>query len=321
MKAMKRTIGITLLAVSCMTAWAQDAKTIRMVVPYPPGGGTDTLTRQIAQGMSEYLGQPVVVDNRGGANGQIAGEIVAKAEPDGQTLLVVENAFTVNPHLFKGYPLNPTRDFSAISLMGTAPLILVAHPSVAADNVKDLVEFAKKNPGKLTYASAGNGNPTHISAELFKLATGTNLQQIPYKGSGPAVTDLLGGHVAMMFTGISAVKGFVDKKQLKAMAVTGKTRSAVMPDVPTLAESGVPIPELEQGTWWGVVGPAKLPPEIANKIALAIKKAGEMEAIRAKLRGMSIEPVSNSPQEFTRWIESESIKYGNLVTRAKIDTN
>jgi tripartite-type tricarboxylate transporter receptor subunit TctC len=317
----KRRSLLAALAGLPAVSWSQGTKAIRLIVPYPPGGGTDILARQIAQGMAENLAQPVVVENRPGGNGQIAGDVVSKAEPDGTTLLVVENAFVLNPYLFKEYTVNPVRDFMAVSLMGTAPLVMVVNPSVPAANLREFVAYAKANPGKLSYGSAGNGNPTHICPELFKLATGTDILQVPYKGSGPAITDLMGGQVSMMFTGISAVKGFVEAGRLRAIGLTGKTRSQVLPQVPTLAEAGVPIPDLDQGTWWGVVGPAKLPKPIAARLAQSIHTAGQTAAIKSKLQSMSIEPLSNSPEEFASWISAASAKYGDLVKRARIGTS
>lgn len=311
------------LALGTGAGWAQPAggKPIRLIVPYPPGGGTDILARQIARGMSERLGVQLVIENKGGANGLLAAEQVARAEPDGNTLLVMDNALVVNPYLFKDFTLNPEKDFSAISLMGTAPLVLVVNPAVPADSVKELVAYAKAHPGKLSYGSAGNGNPTHIAPEMFKLATGTDILQVPYKGSGPAITDLVSGQVSMMFTGISAVKGFVGAGRLRPLAVTGKIRSTTLPNVPTLTQAGTPIAELEQGSWWGIVGPAGLPAAAATRLAQAVQSAAQDADIRARLASMSITSVSNTPDEFARWIGAESVKYATLLKRANIEAN
>lgn len=308
------------LTTAGVKAQAVMPKQVRLVVPYPPGGSTDILARHIAKGMSSQLGLPVIIDNRGGANGMIAAENVARAEADGSTLLVVENAITVNPFLFKDFTVRPDKDFSAISLMGTAPVILVVNPSLPVSNVKELVAYARANPQKLSYGSGGNGNPTHICPEMFKLATGTEILQVPYKGSGPAVTDLIGGQVSMMFTGISAVKSFVEAGKLKAIAVTGTKRSPAMSQVPTLAESGIPIPELDQGSWWGIVGPSGMSRPMTLRIAEAIRQAGQDSDTRAKLEAVAITPLANSPEEFTRWIASELDKHANLVKQAKIAT-
>ncbi len=323
MNLSRRTLMALAAAMAGTRTWAQAVagRPIRLVVPYPPGGGTDTLARHIAKGMETRLGVTVLVENKGGANGFIAGSMVARADPDGTTLLVVDNAITVNPELFKTFTLKPERDFAAVSLMGTAPLVLVVNPEVPVKNVKDLVAYAKANPKKLTYGSAGTGNTTHLCPEMFKLATQTDIQQIPYKGSGPAIVDLVGGQVSMMFTGISAVKQFVESGKLRALAVTGRSRSQAMPEVPTLAEAGVAIPELDQGTWWGIVGPAGLPMKDALNLAMAIESAGQDPETKARLNAMSITPVANKPDEFSRWISSEVIKYADLVKRAHIEVN
>ena len=309
------------LVTGVAVAQAFPDRPIHLIVPYPPGGGTDTLARQIANGMGEALGKTVIVENRGGANGRIAGEAVAHAAADGYTLLVVDNAFASNPSLFKDNPLNPIKDFTPISLTGTAPLVLVIGASVPANSLKDLITLAKASPGKLTYASAGNGNTTHLSPEMMKLSSGVSIQQIPYKGSGPAVTDLVGGQVTMMFTGISAVKQFIDTKQLKALAVTGTKRSTLLPNVPTMAEAGFPLPDLDLGSWWGIVGPAGIPKEVVAKLNEAIKNATDSPGIREKLQAQNIDPRSDSPQEFAKLINDETGKYADLVKRAKIETN
>ena len=290
----------------------------RILVGYPPGGGTDTVTRHIAVGMAEALGQPVIVENRTGASGLIAAEAVSRAAPNGRLLLNIDQGFIANPFLMKNWSLVPHRDVTPISLMGSAPLILVVPPSVTARTLQELIALAKANPGKLTYGSAGSGNTTHLSPELLKFKAGLDIIQVPYKGSGPAVTDLLGGRISMMFTGVSAVRGAIADGRLYPIAITGTSRSQVFPQVPTLAEAGVPIPELNLGTWWGLAGPPEMPRDVVARIAQAVKAAAENATIREKLAALNIRSVSNTPEEFLDMVRAESASYGNLLRRANI---
>ncbi len=300
---------------------AQPATTggLRIIVGYPPGGGTDTVTRHIAAGLADVLGYAVVVENRPGASGLIGGEAVSRAAPDGRTLMTMESAFTVNPSLRKTWTLDPTRDFTQVSLMGTAPLILVVHPAIPAKTLAELLAYAKANPGKLTYGTAGTGNMTHLSPELMKFkAGGLDIVHVPYKGSGPAVTDLLGGRISLMFTGISAVQGHVNEGKLRAIAITGTSRSLVLPQVPTLAEAGLPVPELDLGTWWGLVAPPNMPRDLVTQLNLAIRKVTENPAVREKLASVNIRAVSNTPEEFTKLVRDEVVTYTALVKRGNI---
>ena len=290
----------------------------RILVGYPPGGGTDTVARHVAVGLAEALGQPVIVENRPGASGLLAGEAVSRAGPSSGLLLNMESAFTVNPYLIKNWTLNPYRDFTPVSLIGSAPLFLVVPPAVAARTLKDLIALAKANPGKLTYGSAGSGNTTHLSPELLKFKAGLDIVQVPYKGSGPAVTDLLAGRISMMFTGISAVRGHVNEGKLHPIAVTGTSRAPVFPQVPTLAEAGMPIPELNLGTWWGLVGPPGMPRDTLARLAQAIRTATENAAVREKLAALNIRTINSSPEEFSRLIREESASYGDLIKRTNI---
>lgn len=290
---------------------------IRLVVPYPPGASTDMLSRHIAEGMSEALQQRVVVENRPGANSVIGISSVAKAAPDGYTLTVVETSFAVNPSLHANIPY-ALSDFAPVSLMGTAGLIWVVHPSVPADNAKALVDLLRAQPGKYNYGHAGTGNPTHLGPELLKAKVGLDIVSVAYKGSGPAVQDLVGGSISMMFTGISAVKSYVETGRLKAIAVTSKTRSSIMPDVPTMSEAGISIPELEQGTWWGIFAPAGTPKEVIDRLNDAVARAAQSPAIQQRLAALNIRPMHSTPQAFKDLVVSETAMYADLVKRANI---
>ena len=300
---------------------AAQSDAYRILVGYPPGGGTDTVSRHIAVGLAEALGQPVIVENRPVASGLAAGEAVSQAGPASRLLLTMEGAFTVNPYLMKNWTLNPNKDLTPISLMGSAPLILVVPQSSQAKTLQELVALAKSNPGKLTYGSAGTGNTTHLSAELLKFKAGLDIVQIPYKGSGPAVTDLLAGRISMMFTGISAVRGNILEGKLIPIAVTGASRAQVFPQVPTLAEAGVPMPELNLGTWWGLAGPREMPRDLVSRINHGVKTATENGAIKEKLAALNIRTLSSTPEEFANLLREDSATYGDLIKRANIKLN
>ncbi|MGZ5138479.1 MAG: tripartite tricarboxylate transporter substrate binding protein, partial [Burkholderiales bacterium] len=232
-------------------AWAQTypVKTIRVVVPFAPGGGTDILTRVIAPKMSEMLRQQIIVDNRPGAGSQIGTDLVVKAPPDGYTVLMVDTAFTTNPSLYSKLPYDSIKDLVPVSLSASAPVIMVVHPSVPAKTAKELVALARSHPGALNFASGGPGSSTHLGVELLKYVAKVNLVHIPYKGTGPAVADVLGGQVTMMFAGISSVKQHVEAGRLRAIAVTGDKRSPAMPSVPTFIEAG--LKGVDASTYWG----------------------------------------------------------------------
>ena len=312
-----RILGFVLLATS--TAFAADgfaqqypSKPIRMIVPFSPGGGVDLIGRTLAQKMQEAWGQPVIVDNRGGAGGNLGTDMVAKSPPDGYTLLMgyVGN-LAINPWLFKKLPYDPVKDFVPVSLTATAPNLLVAHPSVAATTVKDLVTLAKAKAGALSYASAGVGTVGHMVAELFKSATGTNIVHIPYKGNGPAVTDLLGGQVQLMFGAPGAMIAFVEAKRVKAIAVTGQKRSPELPDTPTFAESG--FPKVEANGWYGVLAPAGTPRTVVDAVNKQIVRIISLPEVRERLVTHGYTPTSSTPEEFAQLIKSDLVKWRDVV--------
>src|SRR5499427_8128785 len=265
-------VGLFLAAACTFPAVAQDAenyptKPIRMIVPYPPAGGTDVVARILADPLATVLGQPIVIDNRGGAAGNLGTDLAAKAPADGYTILFTLSSHTINPKLYDNLPFDVERDFAPISLAALSPQILVANPSVPANNVRELIALAKAQPGKLNFASVGTGSPGHIAGELFKLKTGTDIVHVPYKGGGPAVVDTIGGQVQLLFVSMPAAWQHVKAGKLKAIAVTSAKRSIAAPDVPTIAESG--IPDYVVDSWYGALAPAKTPPAIVAKLNAA----------------------------------------------------
>ena len=299
-------------------AQAQDwpSKPIRMVVPYPPGGGTDIVARIVNEKLSPELGAPIVIDNKGGAGGSVGTEIAAKAAPDGYTVLMTLSSHTINPKLFPKLGYDVERDFAPVSLAAFIPQILVANPSVPVGNVAELVAYLKANPGKVNYASVGIGSPGHIAGELFKLRTGTQMTHVPYKGGGPAVTDTIGGQVQLLFVSMPAALQFVKQGRLKALAVTSGKRSAAAPDVPTIAENGGP--DVVVDSWYGLLVPAKTPAPIVAKLNGAMVKVLAMPDVREKLFAQGAEAVSSSPAEFDAIIRDELRKWEYVIREAKI---
>ena len=267
-----------------MAAAAQTYPTrpIKFIVPYPPGGGTDVVARILTEPLTAELGQTIVIDNRGGAAGNVGTDIAAKAPADGYTILFTLSSHTINPKLYDKLPFDVERDFVPISMAALIPQILVVHPSVPANNVQELIALAKANPGKLNYASVGTGSPGHIAGELFKLKTGVDIVHVPYKGGGPAVTDTIGGQVQMLFVSMPAAWQLVKAGKLKAIAVTSAKRSQTAPDVPTIAESGVP--DFVVDSWYGALAPAKTPPAIVARLNAALRQgAGDAGRCSEKL--------------------------------------
>lgn len=316
---MKRIAFALLVALTALTAQAQQFpnRPIRLVVSYPPGASTDILARQMAEGMSQELGQPVVVENKPGGNTVIGMQSVATAAPDGYTLAFIDPSFASNPSLQKDIPYT-LGSFTPISLAGTAGLIWVVHPDVKATTAKEFIALAKAEPGKLTYGHSGVGSPPHLAPEILKSRAGIDVLAVPYKGSGPAVTDLLAGRLSMMMTGVSAVKQHVDAGNLRALAVTGKMRSPVMPNVPTLDEAGVPIPELEEGTWWGILAPAGTPADVVARLNRSMQAAAANPAVKEKLAAQNILTLHSTPEAFGTLIAKETKSYADLVKKTGI---
>lgn len=289
---------------------------IRLVVPYPPAGGTDIVARTLAEPLAGVLGQPVLVDNRGGAAGNLGTDIVAKSAPDGYTILFTLSSHTINPKLYDKLPFDVEKDFAPISLAALIPQILVANPSVPANNVRELIALAKAEPGKLNYASVGTGSPGHIAGELFKLRTGVDIVHVPYKGGGPAVTDTLGGQVQLLFVSLPAALQHVRAGRLKALAVTSDRRSQAAPDVPTIGESGVP--DCVVNSWYGALAPAKTPPAIIAKLQAAFARVLAMPAVEEKLFQQGAEAAASTSAEFERRIHDELKQWEYVIREAKI---
>ena len=291
------------------TAWP--AKPIRLIVGFAAGGSTDVTARIIAQALSDRLGQPVVVENRGGAGGNIGADAVAKAEPDGYTLLMATSStFAANPNLYKSLPFDVRKDFAPIAVTAFIPNLLVVNPSVPANNVADFIAYLKANPDKLNFASAGNGTSQHLSAELFNSLAGVRMTHVAYRGGAPAVSDLLGGQVQVIFAPLVEVIQQVRAEKLKALGITTARRSPLLPEVPTILES---LPGYEVALWNGLLAPANTPPDIIDRINRATIEALRSPEVKAKLAEQGSEPVGNTPAEFKAFIESELVKWRRLV--------
>jgi tripartite-type tricarboxylate transporter receptor subunit TctC len=293
------------------------SRPIRLVLPFPPGGGTDTLARIMAPRMNELLGQPIVVDNRAGAAGNIATDIVAKADPDGYTVLMGFNtALTMNPSLYKNLPFDVQRDFKPVTLLATAQYVLVVNSSLPVHSVKELIALAKSKPGQLNYSSSGPGSPLHLAGELFKARTGTDITHIPYKGGGPATIGLLSGQAQLMFGSVSAVMPHVKEGKLRALAVTGLKRSDVAPDLPTLDQSG--LPGFNVTSWYGLLVPRGTPDAIVTNLAAAAQKVVQMPEVREAMAKQGLELSIDTPQEFAGLIKTETATWADLIHKMNI---
>jgi tripartite-type tricarboxylate transporter receptor subunit TctC len=309
-------VGLLLpLAAPAQGAWP--TKPVRIIVPYAAGGVADLLPRIVGEKLAQKWGQPVVVENRAGASGNIGMAEGARADPDGYTLVLAPTGnLTVNPTLFPKLPFDTQHDFTAVTLLAESPNVLVVHPSVPARTFRELIAYAKAYPGKLEYASPGAGSGAHLAGELLDLEAGIKAVHVPYKGIAPAVNDLLGGNVNMMFAGISTVLQHVKSGKLVALAIASPKRSAQLPDVPTVAESG--LPGFDVTSWYGIVTRSGTPAAVVQKIQRDMAEALQSEDVRAKLGGLGLEPVGDTPQQFEALIRAESRKWGDIVQRAGI---
>ena len=321
---MPHAILITLLMLSSLLwtgglvhAQAYPSKPIRWIVTYPPGGPTDLIARAVGAKLSVAWGQQVVIDNRAGAGGAIGTELAAKSVADGYTLLFgTSGGLTINPALISTLPYDPVRDFAPVSLLVINPQILVVHPSVPVSTVKELVAYAKARPGKLNYASVGQGSPNQLGMELLKTLTGIDLVHVPYKGTGPAVTDLLGGQVQLMFNSMPSVLPLVKTGKLKGLAVGSAHRSPAAPDIPTVAEAGVP--GFENVTWYGMFAPAKTPAEIIAKLNTEVVKILADPEMAQRFASQGSEPRSSTPAELAAFMRVEAVRWGKVITAAGI---
>ena len=295
------------------------SKPIRMIVAFPPGGPTDLVSRVIAQKVSEQVGQQVLVENKPGANGNIGAEQAAKAAPDGYTLFYNTSAITLSPALYSKLSFDPLKDYAPVVLTAVVPLVIAVHPSVPANNLKEFIAYLKANPGKATYGSAGNGNVTHLGAFLFLHANGLDAVHVPYKGSAPSLTDLVGGQTQFTAETINAALPYIRDKRLKALAVTSMKRTSVLPDVPTLNESG--MKGFEVGAWQGIVVPANTPPAIVKRLNAEVMKALASPEVKARLAAQGAEPLGSTPGEYGAYIKSEMERWAKVVKQsgAKLD--
>ena len=297
-------------------AQAYPNKPIRMVIPYTPGGFTDTMARSIGDALARALGQPMVYDNKPGANSLIGAGMVAKAAPDGYTLATVIAAHSVNPSLYQKMPFDAVKDFTPVTLIGVAPLILVANVDAPFNNVKELIDYAKAHPGKLAYGSSGTGAAAHLTTEYFNSLTGTKMTHVPYKGTAGALTDLIGGQIHMLFDVVSSMGPHIKAGKVKAIAIASEQRVGEVADVPTFDESG--LPGFQSSTWGMLLAPAGTPKEIVERLASEAAKALRSEDLRAKFDKLGTIPVGNSPQEAAAFLQAEVEKWGKVVRDADV---
>lgn len=319
MKCLSRAlVALVVAVVWAGTASAQSwpNRPIRMIVPYTPGGYTDLMARLVGQKVADALGQTIVFENKPGANAIIGTEVVAKAAPDGYTFGTVIAAHAVNATLNPRLPYDTMKDLSYVSLMSVAPLIMIAHPSLPANNVKELIALAKTKPGELNFASSGIGAAAHLTMEMFKSRAGINMQHVPYKGTAGALQDLVGGQINVMFDIVGPLMPQVKSGNAKAIVVTAKERIPAAPDVPTMAEQGVP--DFVSGTWAGIIAPAGTPKEIVDRVSAEAKKALADPALQAKLAEQGIVAVGSSPEEFRTFVGEEIARWGKVISDAGI---
>jgi len=314
-------VAASIVAFAALPAKAQPYpnRPVKMIVPFAPGGATDIIARTVAQKLGDRLGQSVVIENKPGAGTTIGNAEVAKARPDGYTLLFAPTPFVISQVVYPTLPYDPRKDFVPVSLLATSPFILVTNSTVAANSVAELVALAKARPGSLNFCSAGNGTVPHLAGELFKLRAGVDIVHVPYKGGGPAIVDLVGGQVNMMFATPIEVSQHVQSGKLRVLGTTSLKRLAAMPDVPTLAESG--YPGFEVASFFGVLAPSGTPPEIVNKLAADLAAVMELPDVRERFAAQSAAANVQGPEAFARFLEAERDKWGDIVKRsgARVD--
>jgi tripartite-type tricarboxylate transporter receptor subunit TctC len=312
---------LTLAVAVAPAALAQTypAKPVKFVVPYPPGASTDTVARAVAQKLSDTLGQQVFVENRAGASGNIGADYVAKSAPDGYTILLGTDAtHTTNVFFGKNFPYDPVKDFTPITLAVANVIVLASHPSVPVTSVKELIDYAKKNPGRLAYASSGTGSPHHLSGELLRQMAGIDIVHVPYKGGGQAITDFVGGQVPLMFSSLVTVAPHIKSGKARALGFVEAKRYPAMPEVPTIAET---LPGFEINSWLGFLGPAGLPPAVQARLQAEIVKALNLPDVRARLEPAGLVVVGNTPAEFAAVIRTDLDRRGRLIKAAGIPTD
>jgi tripartite-type tricarboxylate transporter receptor subunit TctC len=309
-------LPLLLLNFGRANAQGYPSRPIRLIVPFPPGGANDILARILGQKLSETLGENVIVDNRAGASGIIGTELVAKAAPDGYTLLMTPNTIAIQPSLYEKLPFDAAKDFAPVSLVALVPNILIVTKSLPVSSVKELVALAKRHPGEVHFGSAGIGGSVHLAAELFKSMANVDIVHVPYKGGGPALIDLIGGHIEMLFPDALASSPHLKTGKVKPLAVTSSKRLSALPELPTIAESGVP--GYDSVGWYGVVAPANTPPQVVQSLSAAIANALRSADIKAKLSAQAAEPVGGTPAEFGAHIATEARKWAKVIKAAGI---
>jgi tripartite-type tricarboxylate transporter receptor subunit TctC len=313
---MKNGLFALLFAVSAATGQEWPSKPIRWVVPFPPGGSVDIVSRLMQSRVAEGLGQPILIESRAGAGGAVGTADVARSAPDGYTFLFTLSSHTINPYLYK-LSYDVERDFAPVSLIVSIPQLLAVNPATPYKSINDVVAAARAQPGKLAFASAGNGTPSHIAGELLKLSTGIDLVHVPYKGGGPAVTDTLAGQVPMLFLTAAAVVGHARSGRLRPLAVTTLKRSPGAPEVPTVAEA-LGLPDYEVDSWIAMFAPARTPPSVTMRMQREIARVVQLPEVRAKLIEQTADPVASSPDELDRVVKAELRKWAEVVRSAKI---
>ena len=311
------TLAFGALASAPALAQSFPSRPVNLVVPFPPGGGTDTGARILAEQLSKRWGQPVVVENKGGAAGQIGADSVAKAKPDGYTLLLGNiGTQAINPSLYAKLPYDADKAFAPVSLVAELPLAMMVNPALPAKTASEFIALAKSKPGQLSYSSSGSGSAPHLAAEIFKDQTGTFVLHVPYRGGGPAIADLLAGHVQLSFMTVLEASGHIKGGKLRALAVTGDKRVQALPDVPTLAESVVP--GFNAISWIGLLAPAGTPPDVVDKIAADVRAVLADDAVKARITALGGVPRATTPQEFGKLIADDKARYAQIIRSRKI---
>jgi tripartite-type tricarboxylate transporter receptor subunit TctC len=311
-------LALAAIGAAALPAVAQNYPTrpIRLVVASSPGGASDILARTLAQKLTETLGQQVVVDNRGGASGVIGTDIVAKAPPDGYTLLIIQPSLTINPSMIRKLPYDAVKDFTPVSLVVDAAQIMSVNPGVPAKSVKELIALAKAKPGTLNFGSPGVGTSPHLTAELFKLQAGVDMPQVLFKGSGPAYISLISGEVQVAFSTVISAMPHVKSGKIRALGVTTKKRVSIFPDIPTIAESA--LPDFETSQWFGILGPAGMPRAIVKQLNAALERASSSPDVKERLIGQGVEVVNSTPEEFSAVIKRELVQWAKVIKAAGI---
>jgi tripartite-type tricarboxylate transporter receptor subunit TctC len=308
--------GLLLALTTTVAAQDYPTKPVRLIIPFPPGGSNDVVGRVIATKLGEQLGKQVVVDNRAGAGGVVGTELAAKAPNDGYTLQIISIAHATNPWLYKSLPYDPIKSFTPISILASGPNVLAINPSLPVNSVKELVALAKQKPGELQYASAGVGSFQHLGGELFKLEAGVNMLHVPFKGGGPAMIDVIGGHTKLLFSSLVQTTPHIRTGKLKALGVGGTKRSPVLPDVPTIAEAGVPT--YEAVNWWGLVAPAGTPAPIIARLHQAVQEVQNSPDVQKQFDSEGAEIIRMSPTEFGAFMEKQMARWGRVVKEGGI---